>query len=136
MVRTATYQHGASGEHYAVRGMRSRRLSVPTMTMDAALDRAFGEDGRREGIDLIILDVEGAELDVLAGLSLDVWRPRLLIVEDLSERRDRRVADRLAAAGYRRVARVGRNDAFVRADEPELAARCAAFGDNGWGDHD
>ena len=47
-------------------------------------------------VDLLILDVEGAELDVLAGLDFARHAPRFLVVDE----RDATVADFLAARGY------------------------------------
>jgi FkbM family methyltransferase len=126
LARTAAFQADASGEHYHIGGVGVKKVSVPTMTMDAALHRAFGAPDAAGPIDLVVLDVEGAEMEVLGGFSLDVWRPRLLIVEDLTEGKDTRVRERLRSAGYQLVARVGRNDAFVRGDDLELVQRAKA----------
>jgi FkbM family methyltransferase len=58
-------------------GRRSKRTySVPTSTLSAVIDEAGL--GR---IDLMSVDVEGAELDVLAGLDLARHTPRVLVVE-------------------------------------------------------
>jgi FkbM family methyltransferase len=59
------------------RVMSSREpLKIPTTTLSEVIDSSpFGK------VDLITIDVEGAELDVLAGLDFKRHRPRWLLVE-------------------------------------------------------
>ena len=52
-------------------------LRVPLTTLTALLD---GRDWPAR-YEVLVVDVEGAELDVLHGYSLDRWRPALAIVE-------------------------------------------------------
>jgi len=68
-------------------------------------------------IDLVSIDVEGGELDVLEGFSLERFKPRILVLEN----------DRPAGAalepylnghGYRKFHRQTINDFYIRADDP------------------
>jgi FkbM family methyltransferase len=52
-------------------------IRVHQTTLDALLERRV--DARP--IDLVVIDVEGAEAAVLRGFSLATWRPRMLIIE-------------------------------------------------------
>ena len=81
--------HLAAGEKYA--GRRRQLLEVPARQLSQILDKH-----KVAAVDLLILDVEGAELDVLAGLDFARHAPRFLVVEE----RDATVADFLAARGY------------------------------------
>lgn len=101
----------------------TREIEVPLSTLDRELE------GRTDRVDFIVLDVEGAELDVLKGFSLDRYRPRLLLIEDLARGQDTTVPDHLAAQGYRRVARVGVNDVYLPRDDDELLARVLTYAD-------
>lgn len=53
------------------------RVTVPRTT----LDRLLEEQGIEPGFDLLVIDVEGSELEVFSGFTLERWRPRMLIVE-------------------------------------------------------
>lgn len=61
---------------------RSRRASfmVPGRTLTSALD-----DEPPSRVDLLVLDVEGAEPEVLRGLDLSRYRPSVVLVEVLDE---------------------------------------------------
>jgi FkbM family methyltransferase len=50
---------------------------APCYTLDALLD-LFEVSAP---IDVLVIDVEGAELKVLAGASMERWKPRMIIVE-------------------------------------------------------
>lgn len=87
-------------------------VDVPIMTLDAVLADA----GAPERIDFISIDVEGHEIEVLAGFDLARWRPRLILIEDhvlgLTLHR------LIAARGYKWVRRTGLNSWYVPADTP------------------
>jgi FkbM family methyltransferase len=53
-------------------------IKVPVMTLDQILREA----GAPQWIDLLSIDVEGHELEVLQGIDLARWRPRLILIED------------------------------------------------------
>jgi len=56
-----------------------REIIVPITDMDKALAIRWPKPVQ---IDLAVIDVEGAECDLLDGFLLNVWRPRVVIVED------------------------------------------------------
>ena len=62
-------------------------------------------------IDLLSIDVEGHEIEVLSGLTLTRWRPRLVLIEDIAlSLRLHRV---LQSRGYKWVRRTGINAWYV-----------------------
>ena len=71
----------------AVSGNQGRRLTetveIPVTTLDHAVSRSGLLDRCNGAIDFLSVDVAGAELEVLAGFSFDVLRPRLVVVEHL-----------------------------------------------------
>lgn len=72
----ATAAHVAAG--LAVQGLRAtRRLHVPARTLSSLIEEAR----LPSPIDLLSLDVEGAELDALRGLDLARHAPRFICVE-------------------------------------------------------
>ncbi len=44
------------------------------------------------GFEVLVIDVEGAEIDVLKGFDIDYWQPKLAIVETHKHNDDRRLA--------------------------------------------
>jgi FkbM family methyltransferase len=56
---------------------RTSRLTVPQRTLDEILNAMV----RERPIDVLIVDVEGAEAAVFAGFNLARWMPRMMIVE-------------------------------------------------------
>lgn len=81
-------------------------IEVPIRTLDSII-----EESGFEKVDFISLDVEGVELEVLAGFSIERWAPRLILIEDLvldwSKHRY------LCARGYKLVRRTGINSWYV-----------------------
>ena len=55
---------------------RTTPVELEMVTLDDVLAAA-----RPEAIDFLKIDVEGAERDVLLGLDLTIWRPRVLVIE-------------------------------------------------------
>lgn len=86
-------------------------VEVPLVTLDQIL-----EAHKIESIDLLSLDVEGHELEVLRGFSIERYRPRLILIEDHALDLSRHRA--LTARGYRLVRRTGLNAWYVPADAP------------------
>ena len=64
----------------AERGFEVIETLVPTRTLDAILDDFLG-DAPEATIHALTIDVEGAEAEVLAGLSLDKHRPWVMCIE-------------------------------------------------------
>jgi FkbM family methyltransferase len=98
-------------------GATTRRVDVDLITMNDALSRAGFER-----VDFASIDVEGGELDVLRGFDLDRFKPRVLVIEDLTLGTDDSVAAHVRARGYEQPMWIGANRVFVRSDEPTLAA--------------
>lgn len=74
-------------------GRARQDIEVPTATLSSLLDKHSIVE-----VDLLLLDVEGAEVDVLAGLDFDRHSPALIVAEDAY---DEKVANFLLARGYR-----------------------------------
>jgi FkbM family methyltransferase len=98
---------------HAQRVQREGGMIVPVQVPLTSLAALLALDPPA-AIDFASIDVEGAELDVLDGLSLDRWRPEILLIEDNSGGRDRHVAEYVAQFGYRHVRRRGCNDFYQR----------------------
>lgn len=85
-------------------------INVPVRTLDDIL----AEANSPAPIDLLSIDVESHEIEVLNGLTLDRWRPRLILIEDLAL--NRRLHWVLQSRGYRWVRRTGLNNWYVPAN--------------------
>lgn len=92
---------------------RGERM-VKTRTLDSVL-REHLDPGTE--IDLLSIDVEGHDLNVLQSVDLDLFRPKLIIVEihhqDLGQAGAHPVALHLAACGFRQIAYDSLNGYFV-----------------------
>jgi len=126
----AEHQFSAYREHEGmvtehVKGLRRagaslRRLEVPFTSLTDELDRAG-----LARVDFASIDVEGSELEVLKGFDLARFKPRVLIIEDLTLGDDATVASHIQSQGYEQVLWIGANRVFVRREETELLARAA-----------
>jgi FkbM family methyltransferase len=89
-------------------------INVPIRTLDSIL----GEAGSPTRLDFLSIDVEGHEIEVLRGLDIARWRPRLILLEDhvadLSRHRY------LTAAGYRIIRRYENNGWYVPSDSTAM----------------
>ena len=65
-------------------------------------------------IDIVCVDVEGWELEVLNGLSFEVYKPKVLIIENLFL--EQLYLDYMMQKGYALWKRIQPNDIFVRRD--------------------
>lgn len=63
--------------HWAKSSVENRSIVVPQSRLDDILEKA----GVPSPIDLLIVDVEGAEASVFAGFTIGRWRPKMMIVE-------------------------------------------------------
>ncbi len=114
---------GMQTEHVKVlehAGAKTRRVEVDLITMDDALAR-----GGFDRVDFASIDVEGAELDVLRGFNLNRFRPRVLVIEDLTMGDDATVTNHLRSCGYRPVLWIGANQVYAREDDAAMLARAA-----------
>ena len=97
-------------------GFRTEPVEVVARPLDDILEEAQ----LTAGIDFVSIDVEGLELELLKGFSLDRWRPAVLIVEDNSPIWETSVRDYLLAKGYARFRRTGVNDWYAHVSNPTL----------------
>jgi FkbM family methyltransferase len=80
--------------------------TVRVRTLDSILAEA-----QISSIDLLSIDVEGAEIDVLRGFSLERFKPRLILIED--HVRDWSKHRYLQSRGYKLIRRTGLNAWYV-----------------------
>jgi FkbM family methyltransferase len=112
--------HSSLNLDFFVAGMRKNDvIEVPVRTLDDILT----EGGAPTPVDLMSIDVESHEIEVLNGLTLSRWRPRLILIEDLAF--NLRIHRLLRSYGYKWVRRTGLNGWYVPAD---VAFPVSAFG--------
>jgi FkbM family methyltransferase len=105
--------HSSLDPNFFVAGMRKEKLiEVPVRTLDDILTEANAP----VPIDLISIDVESHEIEVLNGLTLTRWQPRLILIEDLAF--NLRLHRLLLSRGYKWVRRTGLNGWYVPAASP------------------
>lgn len=97
-------------------GFQTEPVEVALRRLDDILDEAEPA----AAVDFISIDVEGHELELLRGFSLDRWRPTVLIVEDNSPMWETSVRDYLNEHGYVRFRRTGVNDWYAHVSNPAL----------------
>ncbi|UOY01228.1 FkbM family methyltransferase [Blastococcus sp. PRF04-17] len=74
----STIVDAVSDQHVAS-GIATEELGVPAVRLDALLaDQGWSED---EDIHFLLVDVEGAEQEVLQSIDLRRWRPWVLVIE-------------------------------------------------------
>ena len=71
-------------------------------------------------IDFISIDVEGHELEVLRGFSIERWKPTVFLVEDNSNFDNADVSNYLKRFGYLRFMRTGVNDWYAHKTNKKL----------------
>jgi FkbM family methyltransferase len=115
-------EHAAGAESF---GAGFKTTCMPVHTLSGLLDEA-----RLGAIDFLKIDVEGAEADVLAGLDLQRFRPRIVLIEavapgSMAEAWGTWEPD-LLAQGYRFAFFDRLNRFYVANEAAELAARFPA----------
>jgi FkbM family methyltransferase len=106
--------HSSLDPDFFVPGTRNLgEIEVQARTLDEVLLDAQAPDP----IDFLSIDVEGHEIEVLAGATLSHWRPRLILIEDHAK--DLRLHRALTSRGYRWVRRTGLNGWYVPQASPE-----------------
>jgi FkbM family methyltransferase len=98
------------------------KVTVPMTTLNAELE-AMGHAGP---IDFATIDVEGAEWELLQGLDLKRWKPRVVIIEDLTRGKDARAANHMKGQEYEFLGWLAINRLYVHREERALLARAAA----------
>jgi FkbM family methyltransferase len=98
-----------------------RRITVPAMTLNRILDKYLPSGSE---IDVISIDVEGTELDVLRGLDLDRFKPRILLIEAAKDEAEGVISSYLNRFGYIKGRELRINKFYVRelADADRLEA--------------
>jgi FkbM family methyltransferase len=82
-------------------------IDVPVRTLDDILEEAQAP----VGFDFLSIDVEGHEVEVLRGMSLARWQPRLVMLEDhVADLTSHRL---MTSAGYRIIRRYENNGWYV-----------------------
>ncbi len=116
-----SYAEGLSQGHHVeqVHAANVRKVSVrvPVTTLDRLLE------GHAGPIDLVTIDVEGAELELLAGFDLARFRPRVVFVEDSTFGNNPALDALMARGPYQVAGWVESSRVYVRADEPGLVRR-------------
>ena len=122
-----TIAHGAEAfstatpeEHHMDRiqriNARLEEITVPMRTMDDILDEA-----KVATIDFITIDVEGGEADVLAGIDLERWKPRVVILENNFGPFSLHLHRLMLRRDYHFCRRTGCNEWYLRGDETDAA---------------
>ena len=79
-------------------------------------------------VDVLSIDVEGAEVEVLKGLDVDRWRPRVLLLEANDAAAENALDEYVVQSlGYTEARRLGVNIFYAREDELAVAIRDAAW---------
>ena len=107
----------------------TRKVEAPLTTLARLLDETPG--GPPSRIDVAVIDVEGFERDVLDGLELDRFRPRVLFVEDLTGGAETAAAGILHSAGFTETGWLGHNRVWVDGREPALVRRARMLHEGG-----
>jgi FkbM family methyltransferase len=100
-------RHAAGG--LAVTGRRAYSVEVPAKTLESVLDETA-----MQAIDLLVLDVEGHELDVLAGLDLARHAPRYMLIEALDRTAQQPAIDLALSKRYEFVEALSEYDLLYR----------------------
>jgi FkbM family methyltransferase len=100
----------------------SKSIRVPMMPLNDVLGDHTGV------IDLVSLDVEGAEVLALKGFDLAKFKPRVLLIEDNNAAKDTRVANYMASQDYVQIGWVAVSRVYVHRGEQEIFDRIARGG--------
>ena len=112
-------------EKNAVHFAGLKAVVVPQVNLEQVAADHFGANSR---IDLVTIDVEGFELEVLAGLGS--LRPRVLIIEENTAQMSERILARANELGYTLARKIGVNGVYTLEARDairvrEVQVRCA-----------
>ncbi len=113
------------GQRIARFGFEARPVSVNTRRLDDILEEA----NLPGHLDFVTIDVEGHEIPVLQGFTLERWQPTILIVEDNSQFADSSVVRYLRRHDYLPFRRTGVNDWYAHRTRKDL---CTLSGQGAW----
>ncbi|MDP2430959.1 MAG: FkbM family methyltransferase [Pseudomonadota bacterium] len=103
-----TEQHA---QRLAGMGQNTDTLTVPARTLDSLLIEAGS--GK---VDFVSIDVEGGELDVLAGFDIRRWNPDIVVIESNTKYRLPAIRDYFVRNGYAYLHSIDVNDFYQRMD--------------------
>lgn len=99
-------------------GFTYNKVQVQTKTLDEILI----ESKISSEIDFVSIDVEGHEIGVLRGFSIERWMPTVVLLEDNSNFESAEVRNYLKSYGYVGFMRTGVNDWYARKDNKKLVS--------------
>lgn len=88
-----------------------RKIQVHLRRLDTILKTHAPDVGH---LDVLSVDVEGWELEVLRGLSMEKYKPQVMIIENLFNEKEYR--DYMKSIGYILWRRIRPNDVYVRSE--------------------
>ena len=100
-------------DHYSTINMeitKSMEETVPAVTLNTLIEKHV--PGKVE-IDFLSIDVEGFEKNVLKGLDLSRFKPRILLIETITDDEKSVISDYLIQYGYIFARKVGSNSFYV-----------------------
>jgi len=100
---------GHAAEGLSVAGRAPYEVTVPAKTLTAVLDEA-----PPPAIDLMVLDLEGHELEALAGLDFDRYAPANLLLEALEPARQKAQFDQVLEPRYELLEELSPYDLLYR----------------------
>jgi FkbM family methyltransferase len=92
-------------------------IRIPSSTLNSLLGNAVTE------IDFVSIDVEGSEIDVLAGFNLERYKPRVLLIEANTAEERKALDAYLGPRGYRYARSITWNHFYVRSEDDQRALR-------------
>ncbi len=117
-----SYAEAKSDHAKSVEGkFRMSTIEAKLTSMDELLKDHTGP------IDAAVIDVEGAELDVLDGFNLDKYKPRVLILEDNQMGKNPALGNYMATKSYIFAGWLAVNRLYVRADEEKMLERLKRY---------
>jgi FkbM family methyltransferase len=94
-------------------GLAAEPMRVPARTLDSMLAEAGASR-----VDFVSIDVEGGELDVLAGFDIRRWQPRIVVVESNTKTRLPAIRRYFLRNGYAYLHSIDVNDFYERTEGP------------------
>jgi FkbM family methyltransferase len=106
--------------HLDAKGIRPTAVTTTLSRLSDLLDEHLPGHGT---LDVLVLDVEGAELDAVRGIDHDRHRFRAVLVEDLTRGENPAARRELQRFGYRYITTLFENDLLIHGTETELLDR-------------
>jgi len=110
---------------WATSSLSQEKITVPSTTLDDFLARCEVP----VGFDVLVVDVEGFEAAVFSGFQVNLWQPKMMIVEladthpdlTVTAKSDYELSSKLQSEGYTIVYKDSINTVFVRQGICDLA---------------